>query len=117
MNKGQIIWSLFKQGGITPRRVSNLTRLYLSYPTKNPNVKGYPAILMIEPTNFCNLKCPLCPTGNDSLTAPKGYMDFEDYKKIIDEMGDYLLNVTLWNFGEPFLHKQISDMIDYAKKK
>jgi MoaA/NifB/PqqE/SkfB family radical SAM enzyme len=44
-------------------------------------------------------------------------MDFEDYKKIIDEMGDYLLNVTLWNFGEPFLHKQISDMIDYAKKK
>lgn len=72
---------------------------------------------MVEPTNFCNLKCPLCPTGSGAITAPRGHMDFEHYKKILDECGDYLFNLTLWNWGEPFLHKNIYDMIDYAKAK
>ena len=29
-----------------------------------PKPFGWPAYIQIEPTNICNLKCPLCPTGS-----------------------------------------------------
>jgi len=29
-------------------------------------------------------------------------------------LGDYLLLLILWNWGEPFLHPQICEMIAYA---
>lgn len=44
-------------------------------------------------------------------------MSLAGYKKIIDELGDCLLNLTLWNYGEPMLHKDIYEMIEYAKRK
>ena len=42
--------------------------------------------MMIEPTDVCNLKCPLCPSGNGKLKRAKGFMDFSLFKKIIDEI-------------------------------
>ena len=43
-------------------------------------------------------------------------MRFEDYKKIIDEMKDVLQLVLLWNYGEPFLNKEIFNIVQYTKK-
>ena len=43
-------------------------------------------------------------------------MSLAGYKKIIDETGGCLLNLTLWNYGEPMLHKDINEIIKYAKK-
>ena len=37
-------------------------------------VISLPPIVQIEPTNFCNLKCPLCPTGSNTSQRPKGFM-------------------------------------------
>lgn len=105
------------------RREISLIKIYnfllnqIFYGLGITKVRGYPSILMIEPTNYCNLRCPLCPTGNNSLTAPRGFMKFEDFKKIIDETGKYLLNITLWNYGEPFLHKDIYKMVSYIRNK
>jgi len=90
---------------------------YFYYLTKNTRPKSLPAILMAEPTNFCNLSCPLCPTGNNSLSRQRGFAPLEGFIKIIDELGDYLLNLTLWNYGEPMLHKDIYKMIELAKRK
>jgi radical SAM protein with 4Fe4S-binding SPASM domain len=44
-------------------------------------------------------------------------MPFEAFKKLIDEVGDYLLLIVLWNWGEPFLNPDIFRMIKYAKSK
>ncbi len=117
MNKKEIFFHLLRNNELTIKRIANASKCFLSYLLKKPKVAGYPPILMIEPTNYCNLQCPLCPTGNGSLKAPRGFMKFEDYKKVIDECGDYLLNLTLWNFGESFLNKEVYNMLDYAKKK
>jgi len=75
---------------------------------------GFPPIVMIEPTNICNLKCPLCPSGNGTLKRPKGYMDLSLFKMIIDEIKDRSFMVVLWNQGEPFLNKDFLKMIKYA---
>lgn len=117
MRTHQLLKQMIVSGGITPKRIVNLIRNYSGFVVKNLHVSGFPSLVMIEPTNLCNLHCPLCPTGNRTLRAPRGYMKFEDYKRIVDEIGDYVLMLTLYNYGEPFLNKNIFEMIEYAKKK
>ncbi len=84
---------------------------------KNQTSFGLPSNLLIEPTNICNLKCPGCPTGCGILKRPKGYMTFDNFKKIIDECKKSLEMVMLWNYGEPFLNKDLFKMIKYARNK
>lgn len=100
---------------MTPQRLLNYSLVQMSLKAKSPKVWGKPLSLFIEPTNICNLKCPLCPTGNNSTPKGKGYMKFEDYKKIIDALGPTAFSVTLWNYGEPSLNKDFIRMIKYAK--
>lgn len=77
---------------------------------------GYPAIAQVEPANFCNLSCPLCLTTETSA-RPRSLLPFESFKQFIDEVGDYILLIILWNWGEPFLNPDIFRMIKYAKSK
>ena len=75
-----------------------------------------PKRVTIEPTNYCNLACPLCPTGAGEITRKKGMLKFEDFKKVIDDVGKYLIHIRLWNWGEPLINKDLPKMIAYAKK-
>ncbi len=108
-------YKIYKKN-ITPKRLFNYAMVHASLKAKSPRVWGRPLSLFMEPTNICNLKCPLCPTGNGSLTKRKGYMPFKEYKRVIDELGPTAFSVTLWNYGEPFINKETFDMIRYAKK-
>lgn len=76
-----------------------------------------PTYLMVEPTNYCNLSCPLCPTGKGTIGAPKGFMDLKKYKSLIDELSPQLKEIELWGFGEPMMHKDLHEMINYASRR
>jgi len=78
---------------------------------------GYPVIAQVEPTNFCNLTCPLCLTTSQTTSRPRGLLSFDTFKAFIDELGDYLLLIVMWNWGEPFLNPEIFKIITYAKTK
>jgi len=78
---------------------------------------GYPVIAQVEPTNFCNLSCPLCLTTSETGSRPRSVLSFNIFKNFIDEVGDYLLLIVLWNWGEPFLNPDIFRIIAYAKSK
>ena len=86
----------------------------LSWGVRRPIVWGRPFMLMVEPTNFCNLKCPLCPSGNGDMTRERGHMDLGRYRSLIDETGDDLVLLLLWNQGEPFINKEFVEMVRYA---
>lgn len=73
-----------------------------------------PLFMMVEPTNLCNLACPLCPTGDGSLRAPRGFMDYDSYCRLIDELSPTLKLLQLWGFGEPLLHPKIWNMVRHA---
>lgn len=111
----------FLKKSLTLKRTWNAVKVYVGYflslLLKKPLIWGYPPVVMIEPTNICNLKCPLCPSGNGTLKRPKGYMDMKTFKKIIDEIHTYSFIVVLWNQGEPLLNEYILDMIRYASDK
>ncbi len=83
---------------------------------KDTFVFGYPYWLTIDPTNICTLRCPFCPTGQQRNSRPKEAMFFQNFKKIIDELGPYLIHIDFCNWGEPLLNKELFDMIAYAKK-
>ncbi|MDD5109053.1 MAG: radical SAM protein [Candidatus Omnitrophica bacterium] len=74
-----------------------------------------PFILGIEPGNICNLNCPLCPTGAQSGGAKKGFMKFEFFKNIFDQLKNSLVTVNLYNWGEPLLNKDLFKIIKYIK--
>ncbi|MDA0748061.1 MAG: SPASM domain-containing protein [bacterium] len=105
---------------LTPRRVLNVAKVGTSYALSRlfrRDIRiGRPFILMVEPTNICNLKCPLCPSGNDGLTRPRGTMEFEAFKRIFEEQAQDLLLLMLWNQGEPFINKQLTNMVRLATK-
>lgn len=108
---------MFFKGDLSGKKIKNILGVSISLMMKNPHIAGYPIRLMIEPTNLCNLKCPLCPTGNGTLGRPKGKMSLSNYKMIIDQVGEYVTHIYLWNYGEPFINKDIFEMVSYAKRK
>lgn len=79
----------------------------------NPFIRN-PSIVMIEPTNVCNLKCPTCPTGAGMMNRPRTKMRSDEFQRIIDQIKGYAQRIVLWNYGEPFLNDELLSMIRYA---
>ncbi|MBC8203885.1 MAG: radical SAM protein [FCB group bacterium] len=76
-----------------------------------------PLILMVEPANRCNFNCPLCDRGAGLLNRPEGQMSLDSFSKLLDMAGRGLKLLMLWNQGEPFLNKNLLDMVKLAKKQ
>jgi len=72
---------------------------------------GLPPSIQIEPTNICNLECPLCPAGSKYGKREKGFMSLQMFRTILEEMGDILISVILYGWGEPFLNRELPDMV------
>lgn len=93
----------------------NLVRLKIDSTLKRERVSSYPVFLILEPCNFCNLRCPLCPTGQ-KLPVARGKMSMEVFTRIIDQLYPYVWHLNLFYFGEPLLCEHLPAMISYAKK-
>ena len=76
-----------------------------------------PISYSIEPTNHCNLQCPECPSGLGTLTRPLGLLKTDDFKKLIDEISDTGFYIQLFFQGEPYINKNLPEMIRYAQDK
>jgi len=101
----------------TPRKLANWLLAKAQRRLRVARVYGYPYHYVIDPTNICILHCPLCPTGRGTLKRPRGRMALDDFQRMIDEVAEYAYFVDLYNWGEPFLHPQVFDMIAYASSK
>ncbi len=106
---------------LEPKPLLNLLLTYSSYAAsllcKKSVLRGLPPLVMIEPTSHCNLSCPLCPSGNNTLKRKRSYLDLQLYKKVIDEIKDTAIMLLLWNQGEPLLHNDLPEMIQYANER
>jgi radical SAM protein with 4Fe4S-binding SPASM domain len=74
-----------------------------------------PIRLWVEPTSYCNLRCVMCPQSFPRAHA-KGYMDWDLFRKIIDEAAEFVYDINLHHTGESTLHKRLPDMIAYARQ-
>mgnify|MGYP005841144075 CR=1 FL=1 len=90
---------------------------YINYSLKNPCPWSYPDRMYLESTNACNLRCIMCPTGLGLATRHKGFLDWDLFRHIVDEMAPHVSTTTLHIWGEPLLHPRIVDMIAYCRAR
>lgn len=93
-----------------------LVRLFYHYRQGSFHLPYLPVRMWVELTSYCNYRCVMCP--NKNLTpAQKGYMDFNLYRKIIDQCKDFIFDLNLAHRGESLLHPQLIEMIEYASER
>jgi hypothetical protein len=82
------------------------------------NVAAMPSRLYIECTAACNISCAqacCAPETGITRTRQAGMLDFEAFRRVIDEAGPSLVRVDFFNYGEAFLHKRAVEMCEYIK--
>lgn len=92
--------------------VSNYERL-----TGASTLRARPLKLTVDPNNVCQLRCPLCPTGYRILDRAKGHADLGTFAKLMDEVGDYLFFMDIYNWGEPLISPQLPEIIALAHRR
>lgn len=76
-----------------------------------------PGYVAIEVTNVCNGSCLLCPVGQGRRSRPLGFMDWDRFRRVLDDITPYARFVGLYNWGDPLLHPRLYDMIEYVKAR
>lgn len=88
-------------------------------PPQRPVDAGpYPGRMYIECTAACNISCNqacCAPESGITRTRQAGMLDFELFKRVMDEAGPRLGRVDFFNYGEAFLHKRAVEMCEYIK--
>ena len=98
-------------------KLMNLARVEWEQFRQIENVSGLPYIVVLDPTNVCNLKCPVCPTTKGELLHPSGRIPVEKFRSLVDRIAPHTYRLILYIWGEPFLHRQIIEMLSYADRK
>lgn len=80
------------------------------------NCFSLPQYYIIESTNLCNFKCPICPNSikRDFL---KGYMNFNLLEHILSQIKYRAKVIQLYWLGEPLLDSSLVDKIVMCKKR
>lgn len=68
--------------------------------------------------NSCNAKCHFCVYSKPENTLPKGVMDMELYRKIIDDAAGHpqIDSIAFSALGEPLLDRFLVERVAYARK-
>lgn len=106
------------RGELWPSGYAEYRRNWSEYAQKM-HVSDYPLLVDIELSSICNLTCPMCYTTTDLFKQQVNTkrMDWELFKRIIDEIGGKVPAIRLSLRGEATLHTKFIDAIRYAKQK
>jgi len=107
-------WNKFKVVGFSPR--------YFSYRLKWNLLGKYslqtkiPTHVDIELSSFCNLKCVMCPHGDEDNDIQKGLIDYDLARKVIKECAEFgVSSLKFSGRGEMLMHPRFPELVEYAK--
>jgi radical SAM protein with 4Fe4S-binding SPASM domain len=78
-----------------------------------------PSYIQIEPVGQCNLRCQMCPIQfrrDGPPYGPLAFMPFEKFTQLVDQFVG-LKELQLQGLGEPMMHPQFFDMVDYTASR
>jgi len=85
-----------------------------------PDAGPLPSRLYVECTAACNISCAeacCAPETGITRTRQAGMLDFELFRRVVDEAGPSLVRIDFFNYGEAFLHKRAVEMCEYIKAR
>lgn len=77
----------------------------------DPFVLEYPSLIDCGIMGHCLNDCPTCYQGNNT----QSHMSLENFKLIVDQSKNYTNQIAVGGHGDPNLHPQFKEMIEYAK--
>lgn len=112
---------------INPTLIRKNSKSYLNFINAHKSEQNndiclnhYPWNITLDITSYCQLKCNLCPTGlqniKKSYYREREHLNFELFRSLISEIGDYLFWVDCYNWGEPFVNKNLVNYLDLLSK-
>lgn len=101
---------------LTLRKRHNLALQHVNKRWLHRRELALPHILHVGVTTLCNLRCPGCPTGTKALGRKGEHLEFDVYRRVVDELRGTLMFMLFWDWGEPLIHPRIADMIAHAKR-
>jgi Radical SAM superfamily/Iron-sulfur cluster-binding domain len=80
-----------------------LGRTKLAYP---------PLLVSLEPTNFCNLRCPMCPVGHHAKdpAVSRGFMSDETFERLLPQLAAFKPVIAFHMGGETLMHRRFAPM-------
>lgn len=92
---------------------------FKTVPAVDIKAESMPVIetLALETISYCNLKCPECrvPWWVKEKSSRLDKLDLDKIKEVIDDVGDTLKTLRLYNWGEPFLDHHLLDILRFAR--
>lgn len=82
-------------------------------------LRATPYHLYLDPSSCCPLRCQICvdPADPSKRRRTSTLMSPVLYDNLLDELGDNLFIISLYNWGEPLLNPNLTDFIKRAKQK
>jgi len=81
-------------------------------------VWDFPRIIQIQTVAACNAHCVFCPHGKTKNPLPKGRMDWDLYRAIIDECTRYRMwRISPYLMNEPLMDPEIGERIRYISSR
>ena len=70
--------------------------------------------LRVLVTNRCNYKCPFCHNEGQEKECNHETMSLREFKSFVDMLSGQQISELNFSGGEPFINKEIVEMIEYA---
>jgi MoaA/NifB/PqqE/SkfB family radical SAM enzyme len=89
-------------------------------PIRSIDAGPQPSRMYIECTAACNISCTeacCAPETGITRTRQAGMLDFDLFRRVVDEVGASLVRIDFFNYGEAFLHKRAVEMCEYIKSR
>jgi len=96
--------------------LANLIRLRRAQrdrPLVNP---ALPARADIEPTTYCNFRCPHCPSSGSQLGSARRHMTLAEFTSVLDQLPT-VYRIKLVGLGEPLLNREFFAMVREARRR
>jgi radical SAM protein with 4Fe4S-binding SPASM domain len=100
----------------TPGKLANILLAEFELRRQKTTLRCQPYYYIIDICNVCNLRCPLCPTGNITIARKQAMLSLDQYKEIFDKIKQYALVVSLYNHGEPLLNPDVFSIVEHTHR-
>lgn len=115
----KFILTLLKNNKLTTSKILNLFQNHFFYLIKNYTKHAIPSIVIIEPTNHCNLKCPWCRDSTGMIKEhykgkeeiEKGILNLESINIFLKDISKTSMIAVFYLHGEPLLNKKLASYI------